>query len=134
MEFTTGQQIRQWIWHTFKAGLAVSFGLLILIICAIIQYVIKDNKTAKKILSGVIGVVVTMTTGAMTSVVKKLSDKEKVHTISQMKAVFVQRSVFLAFCLGPVMTIFLPFLTGQVSSCASTLIFAMGIPNLHLSV
>lgn len=114
LEFTTSQQMRQWIWHTLVAGLAVCFGTVILIICATIQYYAKQNKTLKKIMSGAIGVVVTMTTGAMTSVVKKLSDKEKVHTISEMKAVFVQRSVFLSFCLGPVMTFVVPFFTGQV--------------------
>ena len=105
-------------------------------------------------MSGAIGTVVTMTTGAMTKVVKKLTDREKVHTIGEMQAVFVQRSVsvstvalslctathplhtrfamvfgasvsgttmrpnprsvFLSFCLGPVMTIVVPFFTGQL--------------------
>ena len=66
---------------------------MILIGCALVQFYAKDNKTLKKVMSGTIGTVVTMTTGAMTKVVKKLTDKEKVHTISEMQAVFVQRSV-----------------------------------------
>ena len=112
LEYTAGQQIRQWIWHSILGGLVVSLGTVILIICAIVQK--EGGEAVKKAMSASIGAVVTMTTGAMTNVVRKLSENEKVHTVSEMKAVFVQRSVFLAFCLGPAMTIIIPFLTGQL--------------------
>jgi hypothetical protein len=114
VECTAAQQFRQWVWHTFVAGLAVCFLTLLLIIAALVQYAAKDNKALKKAMSATIGVVVTATTGATTSIVQKLTAKEKVHTVSEMQAVFVQRSVFLSFCLGPVMTIAIPFITGQL--------------------
>jgi hypothetical protein len=115
LEISLWKQFWTFVFHNCIAGTICVIGIVIIIVCQLIQLYTEDND-GKLVahLGKLIAVIVTMTTGAMTKVTETLSKKEKVHTTSQMEAVFVFRSVGVSFLLGPYLAIVVPWITGKV--------------------